>query len=131
MSVLIGIDWGTTSFRAYLFDQSHECVDKISAPAGIMQVGDNAFEDVLYDQLENWLTEVSPYSDHRLWNDYEQTGLDRNAISHLPGSIGGSLKKSYKKEHQPWADGPLYTRSLPGSPRSEHNEGRRNANGRL
>ncbi len=56
MSVLIGIDWGTTSFRAYLFDQSHECVDKISAPAGIMQVGDNAFEDVLYDQLENWLT---------------------------------------------------------------------------
>ena len=56
MSVLIGIDWGTTSFRAYLFDRSQRCVDKISAPAGIMQVGDNAFEDVLFDQLENWLT---------------------------------------------------------------------------
>ncbi len=56
MSALVGIDWGTTSFRAYLFDRSHACVDKISAPAGIMQVGEDAFEDVLYGQLENWLT---------------------------------------------------------------------------
>lgn len=55
MSTLIGIDWGTTTFRAYLYDQSAAHVDMISSAAGIMQERTPDFEDVLYDQLGAWL----------------------------------------------------------------------------
>ena len=59
MSSLIGIDWGTTTFRAYLYDQSPAHVDRISSAAGIMQKQKPDFEDILYDQIGAWL-ERSP-----------------------------------------------------------------------
>ena len=55
MSSLIGIDWGTTTFRAYLYDQSSSHVDRISSAAGIMQEKKTDFEDVLYGQIGTWL----------------------------------------------------------------------------
>ena len=55
MASLIGIDWGTTTFRAYLYDQSSSSVDSISSAAGIMQEGKPGFEDILYDQIGSWL----------------------------------------------------------------------------
>ena len=55
MNMLIAIDWGTTSFRAYLFDSSERIIKTVSASAGIMQVTDNGFEDVLYTQVGDWL----------------------------------------------------------------------------
>ena len=42
--MLIAIDWGTTSFRAYLFDVSGNIVEKCAASAGIMQDNDREFE---------------------------------------------------------------------------------------
>ncbi|NNF45635.1 MAG: 2-dehydro-3-deoxygalactonokinase [Desulfofustis sp.] len=56
MSSLIGIDWGTTTFRAYLYDQSSTYVDRISSAAGIMQELHPDFENILYDQIGSWLT---------------------------------------------------------------------------
>ncbi len=53
--MLIAIDWGTTSFRAYLFDSNEMIIDTLSASAGIMQVDDNGFEDVFYTQTGDWL----------------------------------------------------------------------------
>ena len=54
--MLIAIDWGTTSFRAYLFDgTSGNIVESRSASVGIMQIGDNGFESVFYEQVGSWL----------------------------------------------------------------------------
>lgn len=55
MTTLIAIDWGTTSFRAYLLDENENIIDSISSPAGIMQGDDIVFEDVLYAQIGSWL----------------------------------------------------------------------------
>ena len=35
---LIGVDWGTTSFRAFLIGAEGEVIDGVSSPEGIMQV---------------------------------------------------------------------------------------------
>jgi 2-dehydro-3-deoxygalactonokinase len=55
MTTLIALDWGTTSFRAYLYDQNDNIIDRISAPAGIMQGNEPNFENVLYAQVGEWL----------------------------------------------------------------------------
>ena len=52
--MLIAIDWGTTSFRAYLFESHEKIIDTIAVPAGIMQDNDG-FENVLYTQIGEWL----------------------------------------------------------------------------
>lgn len=56
MSALIAIDWGTTSFRAYLMDRDGSVKDKVSSPDGIMQVGDREFETILFNKIGGWLT---------------------------------------------------------------------------
>ena len=35
-AVLIGIDWGTSSLRAYLIDEKGDVIDKISSAQGII-----------------------------------------------------------------------------------------------
>lgn len=55
MASLIGIDWGTTTFRAYLFDQSRECIGKVATAAGIMQENSPDFEAILRAQVGDWL----------------------------------------------------------------------------
>ena len=52
--MLLALDWGTTSFRAYLFDSERKTIDSVAASAGIMQC-DNEFEDVYYAQVGHWL----------------------------------------------------------------------------
>jgi len=51
---LIGIDWGTSSLRAFLISAQGDVLDKLQAPAGIMQVKDNDFDGVLSRLLEPW-----------------------------------------------------------------------------
>lgn len=55
MTKLVAIDWGTTSFRAYSFDQDGKIIDTISAAAGIMQGNNLNFDDVYYEQLGDLL----------------------------------------------------------------------------
>ena len=52
--MLLALDWGTTSFRAYLFDNERNNIDSVTAAAGIMQC-DIKFEDVYYAQVGHWL----------------------------------------------------------------------------
>ena len=52
--MLLALDWGTTSFRAYLFDDKKNIIDSATASAGIMQC-DGDFEDVYYSQVGQWL----------------------------------------------------------------------------
>jgi 2-dehydro-3-deoxygalactonokinase len=50
----IGLDWGTTSFRAYLVDKGGEVTDQVSAPEGILAVKGGAFEQALESRIAKW-----------------------------------------------------------------------------
>jgi 2-dehydro-3-deoxygalactonokinase len=52
---LIGIDWGTTSFRACLMDARGNLLDQRLARAGILEVENSAFEEVLEREVGAWL----------------------------------------------------------------------------
>ena len=53
---LIGVDWGTSSFRAFLIGPEGEVLDGISSPEGIMKVADQSFEAVLDRLIGAWTT---------------------------------------------------------------------------
>lgn len=55
--VLVGVDWGTSSFRACLIDRSGAVLDRLSAPAGILQVPPGGFEARLHELLGTWLAD--------------------------------------------------------------------------
>lgn len=52
----IGIDWGSTSFRAYLINHAGEIIDQIRSADGVKAVADNRFEATLLSKVEHWLT---------------------------------------------------------------------------
>ena len=54
-AALIGIDWGTTSFRAYRIGADGRVIDSKSAPLGILKVPAGAFEQVFERELGQWL----------------------------------------------------------------------------
>ncbi len=54
--VLIGVDWGTSAFRAYLMDPEGRVLDQVSHKRGILSVCDGDFESVLTDACGDWLT---------------------------------------------------------------------------
>ncbi len=51
---LIGLDWGTSSLRAFLFGDGGSVLDSQAAPLGIMQVPDHAFAQVFADVAGKW-----------------------------------------------------------------------------
>ncbi len=52
---LIGVDWGTTNFRAFGFDDVGRVVMRHSAPRGIMSIQDGNFSAVLQAEIGGWL----------------------------------------------------------------------------
>jgi len=54
-AALIGIDWGTTSFRAYRIGADGGVLETRAAPAGILKVADGDFEAVLEREVGPWL----------------------------------------------------------------------------
>lgn len=61
MTQLIGLDWGTTSLRAYRFDGSGQVVESRHRPSGIMQIADggagrsDGFERALEQACGDWI----------------------------------------------------------------------------
>ena len=51
---LIGIDWGTSSFRAFMIGAEGEVLDRLSAPEGIMHVPDENFDAAFERLLGPW-----------------------------------------------------------------------------
>ncbi|WP_424971640.1 2-dehydro-3-deoxygalactonokinase [Dinoroseobacter sp. S76] len=51
---LIGIDWGTSSLRAFLIGAQGEVLDKVSSAEGIMHVKDGDFEAVFRKLIAVW-----------------------------------------------------------------------------
>jgi 2-dehydro-3-deoxygalactonokinase len=56
-AALIGVDWGTSNFRAFLLDASGKILDRRSGPHGIMTVADQKFGQVLTARVGEWLSE--------------------------------------------------------------------------
>lgn len=52
---MIGVDWGTSSFRAYRLDSSGSVLDRVAAPRGILHVEDGRFAEALRAQVGPWL----------------------------------------------------------------------------
>ena len=52
---LIGIDWGTSSLRAFLIGAKGEVLDKVESGEGIMQVKDRDFEAVFDRLMGRWV----------------------------------------------------------------------------
>jgi len=57
---LVGIDWGTTSARAYRLDAAGDVADERQAPLGIQQVREGAFVDALNSLLGDWADDPAP-----------------------------------------------------------------------
>jgi 2-dehydro-3-deoxygalactonokinase len=51
----ICLDWGISSFRAYLMDGEETILDTVANNSGILQVADGAFEKVLEASVGHWL----------------------------------------------------------------------------
>jgi 2-dehydro-3-deoxygalactonokinase len=54
-AALIALDWGTTSFRAYLVDSRGATLDRRTAVAGIMQIQGGDFEGTFEREVGPWL----------------------------------------------------------------------------
>jgi 2-dehydro-3-deoxygalactonokinase len=52
---MIGVDWGTTSFRAFRMARDGTIRDRRTGPRGILNVPDNRFADTLRDEIGPWL----------------------------------------------------------------------------
>jgi 2-dehydro-3-deoxygalactonokinase len=50
----IGLDWGTSSFRAYLVNAEGNVTDQVAASEGILAVKDGAFESTLEQHIGHW-----------------------------------------------------------------------------
>jgi 2-dehydro-3-deoxygalactonokinase len=54
-AALLGVDWGTTSFRAYLLDSAGRILERRARDAGILRVTDSDFAGTLLDAVGDWL----------------------------------------------------------------------------
>jgi 2-dehydro-3-deoxygalactonokinase len=53
-AAFIALDWGSTSFRAYMVDEDGRVCDAVSAPEGILSVGEGDFEAALEKHIGAW-----------------------------------------------------------------------------
>lgn len=53
---LIGLDWGTSSLRAFLIGAQGDVLDQVSRPQGIMHVENGDFDGVFRDLVAGWAT---------------------------------------------------------------------------
>jgi 2-dehydro-3-deoxygalactonokinase len=52
---MIGVDWGTTSFRAFRVGRDGSIRDRRASPRGILNVPDGRFGDTLREEIGPWL----------------------------------------------------------------------------
>ena len=53
-SGFVALDWGTSSFRAYLLDKGGTVQETVTAPDGILAVKDAAFDETLETHIGHW-----------------------------------------------------------------------------
>ena len=57
---LIGVDWGTSSLRAFLIGTQGEVLDAVSSAEGIMQIAGESFEAILERLIAPWVIGAKP-----------------------------------------------------------------------
>ena len=55
----IGVDWGTSSFRAWLFGPSGEVLESTNGPWGISQIAGTSFRQILLQAVGGWLADYA------------------------------------------------------------------------
>jgi 2-dehydro-3-deoxygalactonokinase len=78
-NAMIGIDWGTTSFRAFRVGRDGTIRDRRAGPKGILNVPDGRFGDTLREEIGPWLA----------------GGEDRVMLSGMIGSRQGWIEAPY------------------------------------
>jgi 2-dehydro-3-deoxygalactonokinase len=76
---MIGVDWGTTSFRAFRIARNGAVLERRSSPRGIMAVRDGRFASTLREEIGPWLA----------------AGEDRVLLSGMIGSRQGWREAPY------------------------------------
>lgn len=76
---MIGVDWGTTSFRAFRIARDGSIRDRRGGPRGILNVQDGRFADTLREEIGPWLA----------------AGEDRVLLSGMVGSRQGWKEAPY------------------------------------
>ena len=76
---MIGIDWGTTSFRAFRVGRDGAIRERRAGPKGILNVPDGRFGDTLREEIGPWLA----------------AGEDRVLLSGMIGSRQGWKEAPY------------------------------------
>ena len=56
MNKWIAVDWGTSSFRAYLIENDIVS-DRIETKDGMKFIDNNSFEKIFISLIENWLVD--------------------------------------------------------------------------
>ena len=76
---MIGVDWGTSSFRAFRLDDAGGVLERVASRQGIMQVAPGGFPVVLREAVAPWLA----------------AGEDRILLSGMVGSRQGWQEAAY------------------------------------
>jgi len=53
--VRVGVDWGSSSFRAYRFNDSGCVIDRIQTDEGLKHLTPEQFESTLFTHIESWI----------------------------------------------------------------------------
>lgn len=53
---MIGIDWGTSNFRAFRFDSTGNVIGRRSYPIGILKVREGKFAETLQEKVGDWIS---------------------------------------------------------------------------
>lgn len=90
-----GVDWGSSSFRAYRFNERAEVVDTIVDARGILRVENGGFEEVFFQLLGASLNQ----DDLVIFSGMitSRNGWIETPYTELPASIEGYLSKGVKK----------------------------------
>jgi 2-dehydro-3-deoxygalactonokinase len=54
---LIGVDWGTTNFRAFRFDVAGQVMERRTYPVGILNVKAGEFAETLQEKVGDWIAD--------------------------------------------------------------------------
>lgn len=54
---MIGVDWGTSNFRAFRFDNTGKVIGRRSYPIGILKVREGKFSETLQEHVGDWIAD--------------------------------------------------------------------------
>lgn len=54
---MIGVDWGTSNFRAFRFDNTGKVIGRRSYPIGILKVREGRFSETLQEHVGDWIAD--------------------------------------------------------------------------